>query len=93
MAGKPWRTTPVCNVLGCTGRMHKHSETFMKVTGETKIRVRCNVCHRFESHYILGAEVKIETRPMRRPCGRAAHPMLTPLLTSVAQFAALMATA
>lgn len=35
----------------CGGRLRRHSKDYIKSTGETKIRLRCEACKVFESHY------------------------------------------
>mgnify|MGYP003337565506 FL=1 len=50
--------------------MRRHSKDKIKATGETKIRLRCSECGKFESHY-YDEEPKFQM--MRLGMGRPAY--------------------
>lgn len=58
--------------------MYRHSTQVLKVTGETKLRLRCGLCHHIESLYLTAQSARIEQRPLGRPLGPSRH--WTPLL-------------
>ena len=62
-----YAATRPCTVPTCAGHLRHISTDYLKSTRETKIRLRCDACQRFESIYVNGSTVRVEHRPPGRP--------------------------